>query len=64
MKSDIKEKADKLKAYLEDHKCTDVVVIDMENECSWTDAFVIVRHRHGLLCRTPQGRCPSALGRA
>ena len=41
MKSEIKEKTDRLKAYLEDHKCSDVVVIDMENECSWTDAFVI-----------------------
>ncbi len=41
MKNEIKEKAEKLKAYLEDHKCSDVVVIDMENECSWTDAFII-----------------------
>ena len=54
MKSDIKEKADKLKAYLEDHKCTDVLVIDMENECSWTDAFVIgtvssVGHLRGVV---------------
>ena len=54
MKSDIKEKTDKLKAYLEEHRCGDVVVIDMENECSWTDAFVIatvssVGHLRGVV---------------
>lgn len=42
MRNEIKEKTERLKRYLEDHKCEDVVVIDMEeNECSWTDAFVI-----------------------
>ena len=54
MKSDIKEKTDKLKAYLEEHRCGDVTVIDMEHECSWTDAFVIatvssVGHLRGVV---------------
>ena len=40
MKEDIKEKVGRIKTYLEDHKCIDVAVVDME-ECSWTDAFVI-----------------------
>ena len=40
MNEDIKLKVVILKTYLEDHKCADVAVIDMQ-DCSWTDAFVI-----------------------
>ena len=54
MKDNIRNITDKLKSYLEDHKCADVIVIDMENECSWTDAFVIatvssVGHLRGVV---------------
>ncbi len=41
MKEEIRNKCDRLKAFLEDHKCENVAVIDMEKECSWTDAFII-----------------------
>ena len=34
MKDNIRNMTDKLRSYLEDHKCADVIVIDMENECS------------------------------
>ncbi|MBO5770599.1 MAG: ribosome silencing factor [Spirochaetales bacterium] len=40
MNEDIKLKVEKIKTYLEDHKCADVAVVDMQ-DCSWTDAFVI-----------------------
>ena len=41
MKETIIVKTEKLKAWLEEHKCQDVIVIDMEEQCSWTDSFVI-----------------------
>ncbi len=42
MREEIKEKAERIKSYLEDHKCDDVQIVDMSAaECSWTDAFVI-----------------------
>ena len=41
MRQDIKEKTDAIKAYLEDHRCKDVTVLDLNPECSWCDAFVI-----------------------
>lgn len=41
MKEDIAKKTEELKAWLEEHKCQDVIVVDMEEQCSWTDAFVI-----------------------
>ena len=54
MREDIKEKCGKLKAFLEDHRCSDVVIVDMEKECSWTDAFIIatvtsVGHLRGVV---------------
>lgn len=42
MREEIKEKAEKIKAYLTDHRCEDVEIVDMSAvECSWTDCFVI-----------------------
>ena len=41
MKDTTKLNADKLKAFLEDHKCTDVAVIDVAAECTWTECFII-----------------------
>ena len=41
MNEEIMKKADAIKKYLEDHKCQDVTVIDMSEECSWTDCFII-----------------------
>ncbi len=54
MKETSREAAEKLKTYLEDHKCTDVVAIDVSEECSWTDCFVIatvssVGHLRGVV---------------
>ena len=54
MKEGIKNNCDKLKAFLEDHRCSDVVIVDMEKECSWTDAFIIatvtsVGHLRGVV---------------
>ena len=54
MREDIKEKCGKLKAFLEDHRCSDVVIVDTEKECSWTDAFIIatvtsVGHLRGVV---------------
>ena len=41
MKEEIKKKAEIIKQYLEDHKCSDVKIIDLGPECSWADCFVI-----------------------
>ena len=41
MKSEIKNDVDKIVEYLEDQKCKDVNVIDVENRCSWADALII-----------------------
>ena len=54
MKENTKINADKLKAFLEDHKCTDVAAIDVSSECSWTECFVIatvssVGHLRGVV---------------
>lgn len=41
MREEIKAKVEKIASYLEDHKCEDVAIVDMGEDCSWTDAFVI-----------------------
>ena len=41
MKDKTKQDAERIKAYLEDHKCSDVVAIDVSGECTWTECFVI-----------------------
>lgn len=33
--------AEAIARFLEDHRCTDVSVIDLRPGCSWTDCFVI-----------------------
>lgn len=40
MNENIKEKADKISAYLTEHNVKDVAVVDLNN-CSWADCFVI-----------------------
>ncbi|MDY5931497.1 MAG: ribosome silencing factor [Candidatus Ornithospirochaeta sp.] len=40
MREEIKAKAEELRKYLEDHNCSDAIVIDL-GDCSWTDCFVI-----------------------
>ena len=37
MKEKTREDAERLKTYLEDHKCTDVIAIDVSEECTWTE---------------------------
>ena len=54
MKEKTREDAARLKAYLEDHKCTDVIAIDVSEECTWTECFVIgtvssVGHLRGVV---------------
>ncbi len=41
MREEIQKKAETIKKFLEDHKCLDVKIVDLSNECSWTDCFVI-----------------------
>ncbi len=41
MNEKLKKQAEHIKEFLEDHKCTNVVTIDVEGECSWTDCFII-----------------------
>lgn len=41
MKDITKTNAEKLKVFLEDHKCVDTAVIDVSAECSWTECFII-----------------------
>lgn len=53
MKKEIETKANAIKAYLEEHNCRDVVVMDLA-ECSFTDCFVIgtvtsVGHLRGVV---------------
>ncbi len=40
MRKEIEEKAKALAAFLEEHNCKDVQVMDL-GDCSWTDCFVI-----------------------
>ncbi len=53
MREEIQKKAETIKEYLIDHKCTDVAVVDL-GECSWADCFVIgtvssVGHLRGVV---------------
>jgi ribosome-associated protein len=41
MKSEIKNDVDTIVEYLDDQKCKDVNVIDVENRCSWADVLII-----------------------
>ena len=54
MRKEIEEKAEKIKAFLEDHKVRDVVVMDLTPGCSWTDCFVVgtvtsIAHLRGVV---------------
>ena len=54
MKEKTREDAESLKKYLEDHKCTDVIAIDVSEECTWTECFIIgtvssVGHLRGVV---------------
>ena len=54
MKDITKLNADKLKEFLSDHKCEDIVAIDVSGECTWTECFVIatvssVGHLRGVV---------------
>ena len=35
------EAAKDLKQFLEDHRCHDVVILDVNPECSWADCFLV-----------------------
>lgn len=53
MTEETKRKAEAVAAFMTDHKALDVQIIDLSNQCSWTDAFVIgtvtsVGHLKGL----------------
>ncbi len=53
MKKETEAKANDIKAYLEEHNCRDVVVLDLA-DCSFTDCFVIatvtsVGHLRGVV---------------
>jgi len=37
----ILEQAESLKRFLEDNRCSDVEILDVNPECSWADCFVI-----------------------
>ena len=41
MKEETRCQAERLRAFLTDHKGSEVTVIDISEECSWTDCFVI-----------------------
>lgn len=41
MTEEIKKQAEVIKAFLEDHKGIETKVIDVSEECSWTDCFII-----------------------
>ena len=41
MKEEIQKKAEIIKSYLEDHKCSDVTIVDLGEGCSCADCFVI-----------------------
>lgn len=40
MREEIREKCERIKSYLDEHRVKDVVILDLE-ECSWTDAFIV-----------------------
>ena len=41
MNSELKSKVDEIAKYLDNQKCRDINVIDVETRCSWADVFVI-----------------------
>ncbi len=41
MKEETKAKAVAISDFLKDHKALEVTIIDVEQECSWTECFVI-----------------------
>jgi ribosome-associated protein len=41
----VREHAIKIAEFLEDHKCSDTVVLDVRESCGWTDFFVITTVR-------------------
>jgi len=41
MNTELKSKVDEITKYLDDQKCRDINVIDVETRCSWADVFVI-----------------------
>lgn len=41
MKEEIKKQAEVIKAFLEDHKGIETKIIDVSEDCSWTDCFII-----------------------
>jgi ribosome-associated protein len=41
MKAELKDKTDEIVKYLDDQKCRDINIIDVEGRCSWADVFVI-----------------------
>ncbi len=41
MKEETKAKATAISDFLKDHKGLEVTIIDVEQECSWTECFVI-----------------------
>ena len=50
----ILEQAESLKRFLEDNRCSDVEILDVNPECSWADCFVIATvsstgHRKGVV---------------
>lgn len=41
MTEEVKKQAEVIKAFLEDHKGIETKVIDVSEDCSWTDCFII-----------------------
>lgn len=41
MIDDVMKKAEAVKQFLDDHKGVDTVILDVSEQCSWTDCFVI-----------------------
>ena len=41
MTETVKKQAEEIKAFLEDHKGIETTVMDVSEECSWADCFII-----------------------
>ena len=41
MKEETRVQAERICAFLSDHKAMDITTIDLSEECSWTDCFII-----------------------
>ncbi len=41
MNTTVAANAEKLGQFLEDHRCTNVNILDIEGQCSWADCFII-----------------------